>query len=321
MKAAFLLVAVTLAVVAAAVPGQEQPIIDPAKADADFAVQGEYVGEVTGEDGKPAKYGIQVVAQSPGKFRAFGHQGGLPGDGWDKSKKVEGDGQTKDGVTVFPKFLGSATIKDQVLTVTGAGAAKLGELKRVVRQSPTLGAKPPEGASVLFDAATGAEHFPNAKLTDDKFLGVPAASKRLFAKDFTLHIEFRIPYRTHGNSGVYLQGSYELQLLHSFGKNIGVHDCGAIYSIRTPDVNMSFPPLSWQTFDVDYQVAKFDADGKVTQTPVVTVRHNGVVIHEKVQLPEKPTGGGRVLSPKGGPLTLQAYGNPTAFRNIWVVEK
>jgi hypothetical protein len=321
MKPAYLLVVLTLVVVGAAVPGQEQPITDPAKADADFAVQGEYVGEVAGEDGKRAKYGIQVVAQSPGKFRAYGHQGGLPGDGWDKSKKVEGDGQTKDGVTLFPKFLGSATIKDQVLTITGTGGAKIGELKRVVRESQTLGAKPPEGAIVLFDATTGTEHFPGAKLTDDKFLGVPATSKRFFAKDFTLHIEFRIPYRTHGNSGVYLQGSYELQLLQSFGKNIGVHDCGAIYSIRTPDVNMSFPPLSWQTFDVDYQVAKFDADGKVPQTPVVTVRHNGVVIHEKVQLPDTPTGGGRALSPKGGPLYLQPYGNPTAFRNIWVVEK
>jgi hypothetical protein len=300
---------------------KEEPVTDITKVDADFAVQGEYVGEIVGADGKSAKYGIQVVAQSPGKFRAYGHQGGLPGDGWDKSKKVEGDGQTKDGVTLFPKFLGSARIKEQVLTITSAGGAKIGELKRVVRQSPTLGAKPPEGAIVLFDATTGAEHFPGAKLTDDKFLGVPATSKRFFAKDFILHIEFRIPYRTHGNSGVYLQGSYELQLLQSFGKNAGVHDCGAIYGVRAPDVNMTFPPLSWQTYDVDYQVAKFDAEGKITQPPVATVKHNGVVIHEKVQLPDKPTGGGRALSPKGGPLFLQPYGNPTAYRNIWVVEK
>lgn len=321
MKPVYSLVILTIVVLAVAVQGQEQPVIDPAKADADFAVQGEYVGELTGEDGKRVKYGIQVVAQSPGKFRAYGHQGGLPGDGWDKSKKVEGDGQTKDGVTLFPKFLGSATIKDQVLTITGTGGAKIGELKRVVRESQTLGAKPPEGAIVLFDATTGTEHFPGAKLTDDKFLGVPATSKRFFAKDFTLHIEFRIPYRTHGNSGVYLQGSYELQLLQSFGKNAGVHDCGAIYGVRAPDVNMTFPPLSWQTFDADYRVAKFDGDGKVTQPPVVTVRHNGVLIHEKVELPEKPTGGGRALSPKGGPLYLQPYGNPTAYRNIWVVEK
>jgi hypothetical protein len=321
MKRSGLLVVLSLVVLGAAVSGQEQPVTDPAKADADFAVQGEYVGTVAGADGKPAKYGIQVVAQSLGKFRAYGHQGGLPGDGWDKSKKVEADGQTKDGITVFPKLLGSATIKDQVLTITGAGGAKVGELKRVLRQSPTLGSKPPEGAIVLFDATTGAEHFPGAKLTDDKYLGVPATSKRFFAKDFALHIEFRIPYRTHGNSGVYLQGSYELQLLQSFGKNAGVHDCGAIYGVRAPDVNMTFPPLSWQTYDVDYQVGKFDADGKITQPPVTTVRHNGVVIHEKVELPDKPTGGGRALSPKGGPLFLQPYGNPTAYRNIWVVEK
>lgn len=158
-------------------------------------------------------------------------------------------------------------------------------------------------------------------MTEDKLLNVPATSKHLFKNDFTLHVEFRIPYRSHGNSGVYLQGSYELQLLASFGKNAGVHDCGAIYSIRAPDVNMSFPPLSWQTFDVEYQAPRFDDQGKLVKNPVTTVRHNGVIVHENVELPDKPTGGGRQLSPKGGPLFLQPYNTPVHFRNIWVVEK
>jgi len=318
MKRSGLLVVLSLVVLGAAVFGQEQPVTDPAKADADFAVQGEYVGAIASADGKPAKYGIQVVAQSPGKFRAYGHQGGLPGDGWDKSKKVEADGQTKDGVTVFPKLLGSATIKDQVLTITGAGGAKVGELKRVVRQSPTLGAKPPEGAIVLFDATTGAEHFPGAKLTDDKYLGVPATSKRFFAKDFTMHIEFRIPYRTHGNSGVYLQGSYELQLLQSFGKNAGVHDCGAIYGVRAPDVNMTFPPLAWQTYDIEFQAARFDANGARTGPAQLTVRQNGVMIQDAVAL-SGPTGRGEPESAEPGPLVFQDHWNPVVYRNIWLV--
>ena len=294
-------------------------VTDIAKADADFAIQGEYTGDLT-EDGKPVKFGIQVIAVSPGKFHAVAHRGGLPGDGWDKGKKVEADGQTKDGLTSFPKFLGSAAIKDGVMTVSDSAGAKVGALKRIVRQSPTQGAKPPEGALVLFDGSS-AEHFPGAKMTDDKLLTVPATSKQLFAKDFTLHIEFRIPYRSHGNSGVYLQGSYELQLLQSFGKTAGKGDCAAIYGIRAPDPNMSYPPLSWQTFDVDYTVPRFDNEGKVVKNPIVTVRHNGVIIHENIELPDKPTGGGRPLSPKGGPLFPQPYNTPVHFRNIWVVEK
>lgn len=298
---------------------KQEPVTDIAKADADYAIQGEYVGEIT-EDGKAVSYGIQVIAVSPGKFHAVALRGGLPGAGWDKGKRVEADGQTKDGVTTFPKFLGVTTIKDGMLSIVDGTGAKVGQLKRVVRQSPTLGAKPPEGALVLFDGSS-AEHFPGAKLTEDKLLNVPATSKHQFTKDFTLHVEFRIPYRSHGNSGVYLQGSYELQLLSSFGRNIGVHDCGAIYGVRVPDLNMNFPPLSWQTFDVDYQVPRFDAEGKLVKNPVTTVRHNGVVIHENVELPDKPTGGGRQLSPKGGPLYLQPYSTPVHFRNIWAVEK
>lgn len=302
-------------------PAQQkvEHVTDIAKADEDFAIQGEYVGEIT-EDGKPIKYGIQVIAVSPGRFHAVALRGGLPGDGWDKGKRIEADGQTKDGVTTFAKLLGTATIKDGTLSIVDSGGKQMGKLKRIVRQSPTLGAKPPQGALVLFDGST-AEHFPGAKMTEDKLLTVPATSKFLFAKDFTLHVEFRIPYRSHGNSGVYLQGSYELQLLSSFGKNIGIHDCGAIYGVRTPDLNMNFPPLSWQTFDVEYQVPRFDAEGKLTKKPVTTVRHNGVIIHENFELPEKPTGGGRQLSPKGGPLFLQPYSTPVHFRNIWVVEK
>jgi hypothetical protein len=298
---------------------KEEPVTDIGKADADFAIQGEYVGEVT-EEGKAIKYGIQVIAQSQGRFRAAAHRGGLPGDGWDKSKRTEADGMSKEGVTVFAKLLGTATIKEGVMTIADSNGTKAGELKRIVRQSPTLGAKPPEGALVLFDGS-GTEHFPGAKMTDDKLLNVPATSKELFKNDFTLHVEFRIPYRSHGNSGVYLQGSYEIQLLNSFGKVANQHDCGAIYGVRVPDVNMTLPPLSWQTFDVDYVAPRFDADGKLVKNPVATVRHNGVMIHEKLELPEKPTGGGRALSPKGGPLFLQPYNTPVHFRNIWVVEK
>jgi len=317
------LVALSLLVFAVAAPAQEKPaaVTDPAKADADFAVLGEYVGELNGDDGKPAKFGAQVVALGNSRFRILGYRGGLPGDGWDKSKKIEAEGQTKDDTTSFSKFMGGATIKAGALTVSGAGGDKLGTLKRLVRQSATLGAKPPGGAIVLFDGSN-ADKFTGGKLTEDKLLMAGARTNQAF-KDFTLHLEFREPYqcKLNGNSGVYLQNIYEIQIIDWFGREPAKGGCGAVYGVRAPDVNVSYPPLSWQTFDVRFTAAKFNEDGSVAKNPVVTVRHNGVVIHENFELPAKGTDGGK-LSPMGGPIYLQYYGgSPVHFRNIWLVEK
>jgi hypothetical protein len=296
-------------------------ITDPAKADVDFAVQGEYVGELPGDGGSAQKFGVQVVALGMGKFKAVGYRGGLPGDGWDKSKKLEANGQGEKSAAEFPKFLGTqAVVKDGLLTVIGDAGKKLGELKRVQRRSPTLEAKPPEGAAVLFDGSS-TDQFNGGKLTEDKLLLPGGRSKRLF-KDFTLHLEFREPYqcKLNGNSGIYLQGIYEVQIIDSFGKEPNKGSCGSLYGFRAPDLSMSLPPLAWQTFDIQFTAAKFSDDGTAATNPVVTVRHNGVVIYENLELPGKGTDGGK-LSPQGGPIFLQFYGgSPVYFRNIWVAE-
>src|SRR5262249_14863042 len=155
---------------------------------------------------------------------------------------VEAPGETKDRVE-FPKLLGAGSIKNGLLTVHSGAGAKVGELKRIVRQSSTLGAKPPEGAVILFDGSA-ADKFNGGKMTDDKLLMAGGRSKQLF-KDFTLHVEFRCPYqcKLNGNSGVYLQSIYEIQIIDSFGKDQGKGSNGAIYGIRAPDVNVSFPRL------------------------------------------------------------------------------
>jgi hypothetical protein len=136
-----------------------------------------------------------------------------------------------------------------------------------------------------------------------------------------LHVEFIVPYRcpSRGNSGVILQNCYEIQVLESFGAPPSPSGCGGLYVFRRPDVNMTFPPLSWQTYDVDFTAARFDAEGKMSERPIITVRHNGVLIHDKVVLPEKGNIG--KPTPAGGPLHLQAHGSPVRYRNIWVVEK
>jgi hypothetical protein len=177
---------------------------------------------------------------------------------------------------------------------------------------------------VLFDGST-AEHFNGGKMTDDKLLMVGVTSKQAFG-DHTLHLEVRLPFMPYasgqgrGNSGLFIQDRYECQILDSFGLKGANNECGGFYSKRDPDVNMCFPPLAWQTFDIDFTAARYDDAGNKTKNAVVTVRHNGVVIHKDYELPGSLPAG-KPESPKPGPIQLQNHGNPVHFRNIWVVER
>jgi hypothetical protein len=109
-------------------------------------------------------------------------------------------------------------------------------------------------------------------------------------------------------------------VLDSFGLRGENNECGGFYTKARPAVNMCFPPLSWQTYDVEFAAAKYDAAGKKIKNAVATVRHNGVVIHESYELPGA-TGGGIEEGPQAGPITLQGHGNPVFFRNIWIVAR
>jgi hypothetical protein len=307
---------VSIAVVCGAARAQEKKsaVTDPAKADADFLVQGEYTGKIDGEKGKD-EVGVQIIALGSGKFRAVGCRGGLPGAGWDKSDKIKSESQAKEGALVFADLFGTATHKDGALVIASAEGKELGKLARVERASPTLGGRPPRGAKVLF--GDEANEFDPGNKTDDGHLAVGQKCKHTFAADYTLHVEFRTPYQPYaggqgrGNSGVYLMGKDEIQVLDSFGLEGVKNECGALYGKKAPDVNMCLPPLSWQTFDVEYTIARPAADGQPAQPARLTVRHNGVVIHDNVELGNTSKGG----------LTLQNHGNPVAYRNIWVVEK
>jgi hypothetical protein len=294
---------------------------DPKEAGPDFAVQGEYTGLDT--DGK--KWGCHVIALGDGKFDVVGYVGGLPGDGWkrgDETKK--GKGELKDGVTTIKGDEGwSATIKDGTMKVEHDGK-QVGELKKTERKSPTLGAKAPSGATVLFDGSS-ADAFKNGKIVEGNLLGATNAETNAKWQDHSLHIEFRTPFmpgsrgQGRGNSGVYMQCRYELQVLDSFGLDGKNNECGGIYTIAEPKVNMCLPPLAWQTYDIDFTAAKYE-DGKKVKNARVTIKHNGVTIHEDLELP-KGTPGKSNEGPEALGLFLQDHGNPVAFRNIWVVEK
>ena len=93
-----------------------------------------------------------------------------------------------------------------------------------------------------------------------------------------------------------------------------------MYYIKPPDVNMSLPPMQWQTYDMEFHAPRFDEDGNKTENAHATVFHNGVRIHDNVEFP-RPTGGGMSLElPKPGSIHLQNHGAPVRYRNMWVVE-
>lgn len=325
MKRIGFLCFVSIALAAVSANAADQ-IVEPAEAakDADFQAQGEYVGEIKHDDGSH-KFGIQVIAQGDGKFNAVGYPGGLPGDGWNGKDKMPGSGETKDGVVTLKCKEGLATIKDGVLTVTDLDGNSVGQLKKVVRKSKTLGAKPPEGAVVLFDGSS-VDGWENGKKTEDGLLMQGTRTKDKFG-DFTLHLEFRVCFKPkargqgRGNSGLYMQARYETQILDSFGLSGEHNECGGIYSIKKPDLNMCYPPLSWQTYDVDFTAAKFGEDGKKTANARMTVRLNGVVVHENVDLPKSTTASPLKEGAEPGPIYLQNHGNPIRFQNIWIVKK
>ena len=211
------------------------------------------------------------------------------------------------------------------------------------KDAPSVAA--PSGAIVLFDGKSldgwaKRDGKPAAwKLLEGGIMqvnGGDIVSKQKFDGTFKLHVEFRVPYmpkasgQGRGNSGVYLQGRFEVQILDSYGIKSTHHDCAGIYSVAAPLVNVCKAPTVWQTYDIIFQAPRC-ADGKIAEPGVMTVHHNGVLIHDKVRLARKKGDkeeivtnttaglGGDPCTP--GPILLQDHGNPVQFRNIWLVKE
>ena len=288
-------------------------------------VQGIYEG-VAKVAGGEHKVEARVVAWGHGTYKVYVRQS-LDGG---KVAKVELDGKPV-GDTL--RFRGKAEGAEWAASYTdGAIRGTVGkdgtwELKRVVRQSPTLGAKPPAGAIVLLDGKTFDEvtkHDPQEwKRVEGGGIQVPKGgmnSKRQFNGNIRLHVEFKLPLmpeardQARSNSGVYLPNGDEVQVLDSFGSpSYKGGGCGGLYAYKDPDAFDQFslaslPPLQWQTYDIQYRVQK--KEGKPTGKPRVTVLHNGIKIHDDAEM--------RMDARVGG-LHFQDHGNAVQFRNIWVV--
>lgn len=143
-------------------------------------------------------------------------------------------------------------------------------------------------------------------------------------RDAQIHVEFKTPYmplsrgQGRGNSGVYLQNTYEIQVLDSYARSTYFDgQCGAVYRQKPPDVNACRPPGQWQSYDIIFRSARFDKAGARTEQARITVLHNGVLIHNNFEL-AGPTGSGAPESAEGGPLQLQDHGNKVRYRNIWL---
>lgn len=203
----------------------------------------------------------------------------------------------------------------------------------VTPKDTTLGKAPPEGAVVLLgdgndlngwvklDGKSPAEWpFEDGVMTVGAGTG-SIRTQKAFTGDYTLHLEFAVPYmpqargQGRGNSGVYIQGVCELQILDSYGLEPKDNECGGIYQQYAPKVNACKPPLQWQTYDIEFTAPK-SPGGKAR----MTIRQNDIVIHDDIEVGPTP-GGVRGASLAEGPLMLQDHGNAVEFRNIWLLPR
>ncbi|WP_020473236.1 3-keto-disaccharide hydrolase [Zavarzinella formosa] len=327
-------------------PKPKEVTTDPADPSlpVDFKIQGEYVSD---------KAGAQIIALGKGAFQAVVYAGGLPGAGWDgknkslvagmidgktakfepakgKRKYIAGSAAEFSATSKFPpegQIDYSGTCDGSELKLASDDGKSL-VFKKTDRQSPTLGAKPPEGAIVLFDGTSNSAWTGGRVDEKTKFLntdGKDINTKQKF-NNYSMHLEFMLPYRPdargqgRGNSGFYQVLMYEVQVLDSFGLDGKDNECGGVYTKAAPKVNMCLPPLTWQTYDAEFTNAVSE-DGKVVKKSRLTLKHNGVVVQDNIEINGK-TGGAR-NDPEGtpGPIQLQGHGNPLQYRNIWIIEK
>ncbi len=301
------------------------PQEDPA-----LAIQGEYVGAINGGGGD-VTVGVQVIALGNDEFEIVGYHGGLPGEGWDGEEPDRFSGKLEGGILTFSDERFNAELVNGRIELTTPDGMILGGLEKAQRQSETLGKEPPEGAYVFFDGTSTdkfepARNVQEVRMTEDGLLLQGVNSKHTYG-DCHLHVEFRLSFmpkargQQRSNSGVYLQGSYEVQVLDSFGLSGEHNECGGLYTVAKPSVNMCYPPMSWQTYDIDFRAPRFDEAGEVTERARITVRHNGVLIHDDVELPNPTTAAPNGKAAEKGFLHLQDHGNTVWYRNIWMVEK
>ena len=331
-------VGLTVLIVLAQLQAAKKPKAPPVKEAVDIdkvegaEFMGDYAGTRTMNDGKKMPVVAQVLATGDGNHTVTN----LP----EFDKRVKPfcvlKGKVEGGKLVVSEGPKKGVIADGKFT-GGCPKCKF-EMKKVVRLSPTMGAKPPAGAMILLGADTKdlKEEWKSTKGGDFTWFlkdgGVMqcrartggAVTKKTFGSA-QIHLEFRTPFlpkargQGRGNSGMYVHGRYEVQILDSYTLYGRDNECGGIYKKGTPIVNMCAPPLQWQTYDVTITAPKV-TNGKAATPAFITVIHNGVKIQDNIKL-TGPTGGAHAKgSPDKGGIYIQDHGHPVEIRNVWVKE-
>lgn len=212
--------------------------------------------------------------------------------------------------------------------VAGMFTCLLSGCASTVSSDCTVASTVPANAIVLFDG-TNLDRFEGAggepikwKIIDGTLEVAPETgsivTKELF-EDFHMHLEYRIPEGTeNSNSGVYIQRRYEIQILDSYKKENSPGMCASLYRQKMPDFNACKAPGQWQNYDIFFRSARWDGDRKVKNARV-TVIHNGVLVHNNVEVTNK-TGVGAKEGPNLLGILLQDHGAKIRFRNIWIVK-
>lgn len=302
-----------------------------------LATQGNWQGEFESKKWEGTPIAAQVVADKQDTYRATL----LVGDGADAATARMIRGVTENDKVAFSaqvdlgaKYGGSVkvqmTIEGDELEgkISGKGAPGKFEMKRIEIKPPTLGEKAPAGAVVLFDGGSlDAWNFGKEPWAIvDGAMEVREGNIRTKEEfgDHQIHLEFRTPFmpgargQARGNSGVYVHGRYEVQVLDSFGLEPKDNECGGIYKKAVPKMNACLPPMEWQAYDIVFHAPQFDANGAKTKDATITVTLNGQTIHDNVVFDSVCPGGISDQEAPKGPIMLQDHHNKVQFRNIWV---
>lgn len=300
---------------------------DASAAGIDFQIQGEYVGDLHGDHG-PQRYGLQVIARGDGRFEGVLILGGLPGDDVIRGLRWPVSGSRGDGSRARLNSDGKVIlVEGQGARVEDGAGGLLGCLSKVTRSSPTIGLAPPPGAIVLFDGVD-VSNLDKAIVKENEVIEINSIAggmkTRFPVGAFRLHLEFRSPFmpyaagQARGNSGIYIQRRYECQILDSFGLDGVKNECGALYRQQEPYINMCLPPLTWQTYDIQFTPPRFTDDFEKLANAEITVFHNGVAVHHHYGIRNK-TGAGKPEGPEKLPILFQNHSDAVQFRNMWIV--
>jgi hypothetical protein len=287
---------------------QKEAVKNPTWTDAATATkehtQFKWIGEYKDADGK---HFHQVTLLKDGKYLVTSYQTGLPGRGWKKT------------TAATSKIFSQKELEKLLL-----------KSEKIQFKSPTMAKKTPKEATLVmpsgFTNIKGGLLLAGGKTTKD-------------VGSFKMHLEFMLPFKPDrnpsnqdkGNSGIYIYNNYEIQVLDTFALDYSSKEhpikleskmtqwCGCLYKMKMADTNMGLPPLVWQTYDIEFIAPEFDGDKKI-KNAIVTVVHNGIKIHDKVELKTGTGAGAKRPQLARGPILFQNHGNPTVYRNVWIVE-